>query len=360
MLQSVLAHEIGHVMRRDAMADFVSQLALVGYWFHPLVWFALSDSKRLREQACDDLVVERAQLSAATYARNLLDVVSKCEQGRTTNQLASAIASPNNVEHRIRRILNESINNVPSKLVTGFVLGIVAMVVAASPMIRLALAESLGIEDVQPEFLMSASGTVVDADGKPYPNAEVTLRIIPAVFGSNVSQYRCKEAMARVKTNLQGEFQILKSPIPGPYRDATRTKSDNHRFELVVKTPDFGLTHQPLLSLDSRELKIKLKPRAAVEGIVVDDRGSPLKNALIEAIVIAPVDAPYDPFGQSIHNSNFIYSSDAPHTRSNGDGRFRFDGLPDNSRIVCWVSHATCPRRILFRADWKKCQVKRI
>ena len=347
-LYSVLAHELGHVSRRDALADFIGQLALVVYWFHPLFWFALIDSKRLREQACDDLVVNRAMLSPTEYARNLLDVVSNCSSICWPNRLASAIASSNDIETRIQRILNGSISMVPSRLLVGTVFSIATCALIASPMVRLALAESMWQVEIQEEFLMSASGKVINVDGKPYSDAEVTMRIIPSACNNNISLSRYSDLMARVKTDANGNFTISRAAIPEPFRDDTRKESERHQFELLIKTPDCGLTNQPLVERNSSKLEIQLKPRGIIEGIVVDDKGRPLANALIEAMTIADADAPFSRFGNSLDYSNFIFSSLAPATKSDELGNFRFDGLPDNARVICWVSHESCPRVTLF------------
>src|SRR5262249_38598627 len=50
--RTVIAHELGHVARRDAWSDFLTQLVCRCLWFHPLLWVANRQVPRLREAAC--------------------------------------------------------------------------------------------------------------------------------------------------------------------------------------------------------------------------------------------------------------------------------------------------------------------
>ena len=49
LLCAVLAHELGHVARRDAATDFVGQMAFALYWIHPLIWFATTSAWAARK-----------------------------------------------------------------------------------------------------------------------------------------------------------------------------------------------------------------------------------------------------------------------------------------------------------------------
>lgn len=70
----VLAHELAHVRRWDALTQWVAHLALALFWFNPLVWIAVRRLRQEREHACDDAVLEIGT-RAADYASHLLDIV---------------------------------------------------------------------------------------------------------------------------------------------------------------------------------------------------------------------------------------------------------------------------------------------
>jgi beta-lactamase regulating signal transducer with metallopeptidase domain len=70
----VLAHELAHVRRWDALTQWIAHVALVVYWFNPLVWLAVRKLREEREHACDDAVLEIGT-APADYADHLLTIV---------------------------------------------------------------------------------------------------------------------------------------------------------------------------------------------------------------------------------------------------------------------------------------------
>lgn len=70
----VLAHELAHVRRRDALTQWIAHLAVAVHWFNPLVWMAARQLREERERACDDAVIALGTRPAA-YADHLLELV---------------------------------------------------------------------------------------------------------------------------------------------------------------------------------------------------------------------------------------------------------------------------------------------
>jgi len=66
-----LLHELGHVGRRDALAQLLGQLVCALHWFDPLAWWAARRLRVEREHACDDLVLAGGILPSS-YACDLL------------------------------------------------------------------------------------------------------------------------------------------------------------------------------------------------------------------------------------------------------------------------------------------------
>ena len=75
-LRLVLRHELAHIARRDVLITLMTTVAALLLWFHPLVWVMLRASARAREQACDDVALERSGLSAGDFADELLAAVA--------------------------------------------------------------------------------------------------------------------------------------------------------------------------------------------------------------------------------------------------------------------------------------------
>ncbi|MBX9788899.1 MAG: hypothetical protein K2Y37_08270 [Pirellulales bacterium] len=74
-LEPVLAHEVVHVRRGDTFVGLLQMLAQIGWWFHPLVWWANREMRRERERACDEEVVAGLACPPTHYARSLLAVL---------------------------------------------------------------------------------------------------------------------------------------------------------------------------------------------------------------------------------------------------------------------------------------------
>jgi uncharacterized protein (TIGR03435 family) len=72
-LESVLAHEVCHVWRRDNLTSAMHMLVEALFWFHPVVWWMERQLVKERECACDEAVLQLGN-EAAVYAESILDV----------------------------------------------------------------------------------------------------------------------------------------------------------------------------------------------------------------------------------------------------------------------------------------------
>ncbi len=75
-LRVVFLHELAHIKRLDGVVDAVIHIAVVAFWFHPLVWLACRRLRSERERTCDDVVLT-AGIKASEYASHLMDVASE-------------------------------------------------------------------------------------------------------------------------------------------------------------------------------------------------------------------------------------------------------------------------------------------
>jgi len=71
--RAVLAHELAHVERRDALISLLARLKCCFFWFHPLAWWLERKLALTAEQAADDAGV-RAVGESRRYAEVLLDM----------------------------------------------------------------------------------------------------------------------------------------------------------------------------------------------------------------------------------------------------------------------------------------------
>jgi beta-lactamase regulating signal transducer with metallopeptidase domain len=81
-LEPLLAHELVHVRRGDALVGLLQVAAQCLWWFHPLVWWANRQIGRERERCCDEEVIAGLACQPAVYARCLINVLELKRQLR--------------------------------------------------------------------------------------------------------------------------------------------------------------------------------------------------------------------------------------------------------------------------------------
>jgi beta-lactamase regulating signal transducer with metallopeptidase domain len=101
--RAVLAHELAHVRRLDALTLWTARLATALYWFLPPAWAAARRLADEGERACDDAVLRAGTLPSA-YAAHLLEI-ARGAGARTTAAAALAMAG-SRVERRLVAILD--------------------------------------------------------------------------------------------------------------------------------------------------------------------------------------------------------------------------------------------------------------
>ena len=100
--QAVLAHELVHVRRRDALRQLLGRTVLALYWFHPLSWVASHFAGARREEACDEEVLALGT-RPSEYAGHLLSLAeSKAFRERA---FSLPMAQQSRLERRVQAIL---------------------------------------------------------------------------------------------------------------------------------------------------------------------------------------------------------------------------------------------------------------
>jgi TonB family protein len=132
-LRAVLAHEFGHVERRDTLAGLAAALNTAVFWFHPVAWWIRSRIAALAEHAADDAVLS-SSIVPADYASVLLQIAAA--KGTRSLLWQAAPMSGNSIAARIDRILEPRIQRlVTLPLRVRGVMGLAALaasVIAAS------------------------------------------------------------------------------------------------------------------------------------------------------------------------------------------------------------------------------------
>lgn len=107
-LRHVLLHELGHVRRRDLLAQWLCALACCLHWFNPLVWFLARAARLDRELACDAWVLSQEAMKAepaVSYGHTLLKVVEgMCGRPPRALPLVSMAAGKRHLGLRVHEI----------------------------------------------------------------------------------------------------------------------------------------------------------------------------------------------------------------------------------------------------------------
>jgi bla regulator protein blaR1 len=126
-----LAHELGHHVRGDLIANWVALIVLALHWFNPVAWRAFRAFRADQEMACDALVLAgRAQALRHAYGRAIV----KSAHGGAVSA-ACHLHTINEVKGRLR-MLSKTQKNSPARLAAGLIgttaLGLAALGLTAS------------------------------------------------------------------------------------------------------------------------------------------------------------------------------------------------------------------------------------
>jgi beta-lactamase regulating signal transducer with metallopeptidase domain len=99
-LKAILAHEFGHIRRKDFLVLLLCQFASLPVAWHPGIQYLMSKISQTRELACDDYAAIRLGKRIG-YARSLLRLASLCLQVPRSNTMGLGIFDGDNLEARI-------------------------------------------------------------------------------------------------------------------------------------------------------------------------------------------------------------------------------------------------------------------
>uniref|UniRef100_Q01Y66 Peptidase M56, BlaR1 n=1 Tax=Solibacter usitatus (strain Ellin6076) TaxID=234267 RepID=Q01Y66_SOLUE len=119
-LLAVLAHEYGHIRRKDFLVHVLCELISLPVAWHPGIGYLMSKISRTRELACDDYAAARLG-QRRSYAKSLLRLASLCLHAPRQAAMTLGIFGGDNLEARIMR-LTEKTATLSRIGVMGFVL----------------------------------------------------------------------------------------------------------------------------------------------------------------------------------------------------------------------------------------------
>lgn len=107
---NIMAHELVHHRRGDLVVNAVQIAIAIVWWFHPVVWILNKSIRRVREDCCDDSLLEAGVTHASDYCQTLLDVANLCDCRRPRTGIAIDMATDKiPLAARFCRIMDERI-----------------------------------------------------------------------------------------------------------------------------------------------------------------------------------------------------------------------------------------------------------
>jgi len=130
---SILGHELAHIERRDYAWNLLLEALMAATVFHPAVAYMKRAADLAREQACDELVVERIA-GAADYAAHLLEFAKTSWRDAIPAQ-AMTVLDGHGLEIRLRNLLQRPAGLSTRRILTQATLtiGVLATLAAYIP-----------------------------------------------------------------------------------------------------------------------------------------------------------------------------------------------------------------------------------
>ncbi|MBN2591682.1 MAG: hypothetical protein JXA96_17585 [Sedimentisphaerales bacterium] len=144
----ILIHELSHIKRADLWTNCVQTFLQILYFYNPLLWFANSIVRRIREQAVDEMVLvslgadfgELSRTEAKSYTNTLIDVAEMAfSRPALSLRLVGVVESKKALSERIKLILSRPF---PKTAKLG-ILGMVVIVLAAFILLPMAKADKI-------------------------------------------------------------------------------------------------------------------------------------------------------------------------------------------------------------------------
>ncbi|MBN1975145.1 MAG: hypothetical protein JW787_15995 [Sedimentisphaerales bacterium] len=137
-LRTTMLHELAHIKRKDIWINSLQTFLQIFYFYNPLLWFANTIVRRIREQAVDETVLVYLGEKADTYSSTLVDIaeIAFAKPSLGLNMIG-VVESKKALTGRIKHILTRPF---PKTVKLG-VTGLAAIILAAFVLIPMAKAQ---------------------------------------------------------------------------------------------------------------------------------------------------------------------------------------------------------------------------
>jgi bla regulator protein BlaR1 len=172
-LRHVLAHELGHLQRRDLWLHAGVAVLQSLHWFNPFAWYAARRVRAAAERCCDEWVLQRLSLKQGRdYADTLLRVLENPGRAWPLPGIAAMAESKADLTHRIRALAKWSALPRRWMFASASILAVLSFLALTVPG-----AEKRNSSDGKASPLPTAEITVTVLDAKKEPLANATVKM---------------------------------------------------------------------------------------------------------------------------------------------------------------------------------------
>jgi beta-lactamase regulating signal transducer with metallopeptidase domain/protocatechuate 3,4-dioxygenase beta subunit len=361
---SVVAHELGHLARRDAWWDLLAQFACRVLWPHPLLWLAGRAVPRLRERACDEWVLATGRVGARDYAGHLLEVTRRCTAPAPA--VAPAMARSADLERRLRSVFacrapRPNRRRIGRLAAVAGCLALTAVLAGGQPP---AARDTAGgapqgtpavrrISEPVPADgpAVRVAGVVVTPEGTPVAGAAVILRAKIGGHQYSMGLRHNRDVLARTETDAGGRFAFDGVVVPLRLEEViTGLLRGEGGVELLARADGRGTAWADVKHLTPAEpVRLALAPEPATAGVVrgLDGRGIPGVRVTASDATRATAEA--DSFFRQPGDLNLTLSETAlGEATTDAEGRFTLHHLPPDYRVLLAFERAGWGRKAVF------------
>jgi bla regulator protein blaR1 len=175
-----LAHELGHHLRGDLIANWIALVVLALHWFNPIAWRAFRAFRADQELACDALVLSgRAPALRHAYGRAIVKsahggAVSAACHLHTINELKGRLRMLSKHDRKSRTRITAGVTGAAALTLAG--LALTASGTQAAANLRADVGDAIGVDLQDPPAAPAAPDAPVAAEAPAAPAAPQAAR----------------------------------------------------------------------------------------------------------------------------------------------------------------------------------------
>lgn len=294
-LELMLAHELAHYRRHDLLWNWLSALADLMMFFHPLVWVARRESCLAQELASDQLVLEMSRSAPSEYAQTLLSIALRKKSARPPAFAVGALTTRKSLHRRIVAMSRFSNWSSVRWTIAGAI--VIALALLIIPPWRVVAADKQGSPGPATNPSQAHSAAENPGDGQMHPNRPRTMGSPmgmggPSRFSGQIVaatiKLRPPAAGMLQKVNVQDGQRVKQGEILFQI-DSRREQADLRVSEAQIQLAETELRRAQALASQKTISKEDLETKMA--NVAIAQANVELKKLAIEQLTIR---APFD------------------------------------------------------------------